>query len=167
MVFVLTSFASLTYVAFATLNYVKYYPALSELYVEVSAVSVHPDSSSGNTTVQSSVVVGNPSDYSGFSLYYDQVSLFFFNPEHNETIFQDHPLTAILTGLRPLGPRSAIRSDLFVKLTPDQSSAFALFNQTYTGQILVHVRVLVQVSSFLDPVTGRVTFEKSVDISPS
>ncbi len=167
LVFILISLVSLSYVAFATLNYARYFPATSDLYANVSQVSVRRDSLSGNTTVQTGIVVGNPSDYSGFSLYSEQVSLFFFSPEHNDSIFQDHPVSMLQTGLRTLGPRSTINEDLSTKLTPDQSSSFASFNQTYPGQILARVRLHVQISSFLDPVTGRVTFEKLVDISPS
>lgn len=162
--FIAASIASLTYITFAALNYMRYYPAVGELYTDVSRVAVQRDLSSNTTTVHTSVVVGNPSDYSGFSLYSDQITVFFLAPRNGSTVLQDQPVSATLTGSRPLGPHSAITTDLPIELTPDQVSLFSTFNQTFSGGISARVRVLVQVDSFLDPVAGRITFEKLVYI---
>lgn len=163
-VFIAASLASLSYVAFSESNYLHYYPGVLELDAETSAVSVQLESSSGNITVQSSILVRNPSSYSGFKLYSVQDSLFFFNLDNNETVFQDHPITILQTGARPLAPNSEIRTDLSVKLTPEQSNSFSAFNQIHAGRILARATILIQISSFLDPVTGRVTFNKSFNI---
>ena len=165
--FILTSLSSLSNIAFATWNYMQYYPATSELYVNLTKVAIQHDPSSGDTTVRSSVSVGNPSDYSGLNLYSEQINIFFFNQQNNETIFRLQPLSTILTGIRPLGTRSTIDSELSIKLDREQAASLTSYTQFYAGLILTHVRVQVQVSSFLDPVIGRLTFEESIDIAPS
>ncbi len=174
LVLLVASFTSLTYVAMASINYSRYYPAVESLNAEVQAVRVEQGGGSASLTVWSTFSITNPTDYSGLNVYAFDAVMYFSNirsspGEPNATIFKDPVykfglLTTGHTATVPLGPQSTVREDLPVTLSGTDVATFTNFNQTYAGRIQAHIALRVQVSSFLDSVTGHVTLEKSVDI---
>jgi hypothetical protein len=168
LVFVAMCVGSSIYVSLAALNYLRLYPALSDIQQQmpyqvdnaslVQAASV--------PTIAVYVTVSNPTSYSGLGLSHVSVLLYFFadaNP--NDTIFYNPiALNASQIVGAALGPNSADTVNLAVQLTSEQLSQLVNFNDTNQGQIMASVFLRVDLSTFLEPVTGTVFYTRTQDV---
>lgn len=152
--FILLSVGSVAFLSVSTLNYLNYYPALGRIQVQIDSVSIVPRS--GQSMVNATVTVLNPTDYSGFRLGNAIVDLSFGVMGGNATLFGG--------GFRPqqvqfigglLGANSAVSSNVIVRLNPSNASSLASFVGSYDGQVIAKVALSVEIITFLVTVYGR------------
>jgi hypothetical protein len=164
LIFIALSIGSASYLLFATLNYLDFYPSLASLHPSTLKVTLQ-GATSANPLLLAEVSVENPSSYSGFSLKTLHLKLY-FTPASNYTDFQssigspeaDTDVTA------SLGPHSRFDSSMGVPLNSQQVASLLSFNSTYDGQITVHALLTVDIITFLEPVTGRIPVQNEDDL---
>jgi len=160
--FVLLSIGSAVYLTVVTVNYLNYYPALGQIYVRVDDVSIVPGSN--DSSIDSRVSIGNPTDYAGFRLGDAIVTLSFHVNDTNATIFGGvHLVQTEAVGVQ-LGPHSVISRDLIVQLNQENASSFASFIRSYGDRVVATVVLTVQVITFLNTVTGRDYYMATQDL---
>jgi hypothetical protein len=159
---------SAIYVSLAALNYLSLYPALSDIQQQMpfQVDNASLIQAAGVPTIAVYVTVSNPTSYSGLGLSHVSVMLYFFadaNP--NNTIFYNPiALNASQVVGVPLGPNSADTVKLVVQLTTEQATQLVSFNDTNQGQIMAAVMLRVDLSTFLEPVTGTIFYTRTQNV---
>jgi len=168
LVFTAICIGSAIYVSWAAVNYLSLYPALGQIeqvtpYQVDNATFVQ---SPRGSTIAIDVTVTNPTTYSGLGLARVSLTLYFFNDTNSsDTIFYNPiSLNASQPVGAPLGPNSADTVKLQVQLSPAQTSQLIDFNNTHQGQIMASVMLRVDLSTFLEPVTGTVIYTRTQDV---
>jgi hypothetical protein len=167
--FILLSLGSTAYVFAATINYLRFYPGLSQLQQQITKIAYGQDKVSNETTLLAHIVIRNPTDYSGFAIGGLELRMYFVHPmpPANPSLFANLPLIGSQVVNKPIGPRSEVISDIVVQLTSAEVSSLISFNATYSGQIITRAVLTVDVITFLNPVTGhvRLSSEESISLS--
>jgi hypothetical protein len=165
LVFVFLSVGSAVYLIGATVNYNHLYPAIGQLNAQVATVTVVKGSVPEQTRLIVRVVLGNPSDYSGFKLADVSVRLSRPLSNQSQTFFaQTESVGGNVFVNSVLGSRASQNTNVTV-LLPAQNATF-LYNLDPASivQLAAHVIADCDIVTFLDPVIGRIPVEASEDI---
>ena len=160
--FVVLSLGSALFLTGATLNYLNYYPALGQIYTQADRVATV--SGSNQSRVDVSITTVNPSDYSGMRLGGADVTLFFYAKDDVNATFRAGSLNAIQTIGGDFGPHARIPADIIVRLNSDDANNFTSFIDSHNSQVIARVFLQVEVISFLDSATGRLSFTSTDDL---
>lgn len=160
VVFVIVSISSAAYISVASINYMRFFPALAQLSSQITKVAFFEGPKGLN--LSASVTVDNPSDYSGFTLHDLNLKLFLWHPNAstgmNQTLFADNSeLFGNIYLDRDLAPHSQIASTVYFGISPQERAAISDFNRSYYGQIFANVVMTVHVFTFLYSATGFTT----------
>lgn len=162
LLFVILSVGSVVYVSAATVNYLRLYPALGELegQIRVNSVSFTPSRGSAQPQLAVKVTVGNPSDYSGFTLADASVTIFFFAQANSNVSLFAQPNQ--LTGDEPVGsqlsPNSMVNVTVPVQINSQQADNLTMFYNAQGQSVSTEVILTVSIITFLDSVTGHLPF---------
>src|SRR5207245_3159463 len=80
--FILLSLTSAVYISEATINYLRFWPALSQLEAHISKVVLTREANPNQTILSVHFVVSNPSDYTGFEIWASLVITSLFSSGH-------------------------------------------------------------------------------------
>lgn len=153
--FILLSLTSAVYISAATVNYLRFWPALSQLDAHISKVVLTKETNPNQTILSVQFVVSNPSDYVGFELWQSSVIFFFFSSGNpNVTLFTNQQLGALLPIRTPLGANTQMARDQVIPLSTENSTALSDFMMKNPG-VLAHVVLNVDIVTFLNPVIGH------------
>lgn len=160
LVFTILSMVSVVYISVASANYLNYYPSLGSIDQQISSVVYRRDAVSNQTSIVSHIIVDNPTDYSGFKVKLFDLKIHFSSSvsSSNTTLFTIYPLTGSQSINKPLPPHSQMSGDVLVIPPPEQAAQLADFNAT-NYPLIAHCSLTVDVSTFLDPVTGFVLYD--------
>jgi hypothetical protein len=165
-VFIVVSISSAVYVTAASINYLSFFPALAKLDSRVVKVVFLHGSNGGN--LSATVIVDNPTDYSGFVVSDVNMKLYLNRPNAstamNQTLFMDQPLFGYRLFNSDLGPHSQMISDVYFGLSPQQFASLSDFNRTYYSQVFAQVSLIVDIFTFLYSATGYTTLLASQDV---
>ncbi len=168
LLFVLLSVGSAIFVSLATVNYLRFYPALSQVQngVNVDKLIYTPAAGSARPTIAIHFTINNPTDYSGFRLGQATVETFFFQQTNqSNTLFTGSDrLNGSLSVGGQLGPNSGRSVNIPLGLTTQQASNLTMFNATYSGQVIGEVKLRVDIITFLVSVTGSVPIMGTWDL---
>ena|SRR5215472_1749442 len=171
LLFVLLSAGSAIFISFATLNYLKFYPALGQVQngVNVDRLTFATGSGSAPPIITVRITISNPSDYSGLRIGQAtaQISFFQRNNQSNAIFLGSSRLYGSLLVGGTLEPNSVRSVTVPISLTAQQSGDLAMFNSTYSGQVLGEVDLRVDIVTFLVSVTGSVPVLGTWDLSLS
>ena len=168
MLFVLLSVGSAIFVSLATLNYLRFYPALGQVQngVNVDKLTYNPGIGSAQPTVTIHFTISNPTDYSGFRVGRATVETFFFQQtnQSNTRFYGSNRLNGSLSVGGQLDPNSVRTVSIPLGLTPQQASDLSMFNSMYSGQVIGEVNLRVDIVTFLVSVTGSVPITGKWDL---
>jgi hypothetical protein len=168
LLFVLLSAGSVIFISFATLNYLRFYPALSQVQNGVSVDKLTYTTATGATppTVTIQFTLSNPTDYSGFKVGRATVDTFFFlQNNQNITLFTgSNRLNGSLSVGGQLDPNSVRSVSIPLDLTTQQASDLNMFNSMHSGQVIGEVKLRVDIVTFLVSVTGSVPISGTWDL---
>ncbi len=161
------SVGSAVYTSVAAVNYLSFYPALSEIQTQLDSFSINTDSSMQRSTLDTHVTVSNPSNYNGFRLADETVTVSFYVKSNTTiTLFEGY---RSLSGSNFVGgslpPRSMVTANVLVHLNNENSTSLSAFRTMYPGQVVARILLRVEIITFLDSVTGRVPITTTQDIS--
>lgn len=164
--FVLISVGSAIYVSAATLNYLRLYPALDQVEIQLNTVSFLPGTTSIPPKLTAQVTISNPTDYAGFSLGDAAVRIFFYVQDNSSITLFGEPNT--LTGAQSagggVGPHSIASVAVPIQLSSQQADILSSFYNSHDGKVMVNVFLTVDVITFLDSVTGHIPFTRTQDV---
>jgi hypothetical protein len=167
--FVLLSVGSAFYVSFAALNYLRLYPALQNVQLQLENLSFLRGPGSNQSSLTAQIAVGNPTDYSGFRL--GSVSLtnyFYLRSNTSNTLFTaPNSLSASDSIHSQLGPNSIVSVSLPIQLTLSEESQLSSFNATHYGDVVASVQLRVDILTFLEAATGSVPFTRAQNVTLS
>ncbi len=163
--FIVISVGSAIYLSAATVNYLRFFPALGQLRGEFQVDKVLLVQGTSQSTIITRVSVRNPTDYSGFRLGDAIVSMFFHvRDNENVTLLSGHTPQASQFIGGQLGPHSMVSTNVILQLNPQNASSLASFNNSHTGQVVARVTLTIEIITFLDSVTGRLPYTETQDI---
>lgn len=166
--FIALSISAASLLVVSAYNYVSFYPALAQLQLSTSKITMEGNNSTGYQLVFH-VSLSNPSGNSGFSLR--DISLrFFFTNTTNSTGPADYlyrPISFIgsLYVTRQLAAHSNYSFAIGVSLDSADVASLKDFSRLYPGQVMANVSSVAEIVTFLQPVTGRISLQ-SVDDLP-
>ncbi len=155
--FIFLALGSAANISLATLNYLRFYPAVNQIQLQISSAILVRYVPNG-TIVRAHVLLDNPTDYAGFKATTIVVQTYF--EADNVSLFQAVPILGTQTLDRVLAPHSELALNISVRPDPDQAISLSSFNSTHYGRIVVHAFLRADVSTFLDPVTGEIMLTK-------
>jgi hypothetical protein len=161
--FIALSIGSASYLAFSTLAYVAFYPALAHLQASAWKISLQ-SSSSATSALVIQVSVSNPSGNSGFTLTNLDLTIFFTNSSSSNStylLFAPGGLKAHQDITKKLAPHSTFNSTMVVALSSSEKDSLLNFTRTYDGQVIAKVTLDTQIITFLEPVAGRLPLESN------
>lgn len=168
LLFVFLSSGSAIFVSLATVNYLRFYPALSQVQngVNVDKVTYAPATGSAQPTVTIHFTVSNPTDYSGFRIGTATVKIFFFQQTNqaNKLFMGSDRLNGSLSVGGQLDPNSVRSINIPLGLTTQQAGNLTMFNSLYPGQVIGEVELRVDIVTFLVSVTGSVPIAGTWDL---
>lgn len=161
--FILLAVGSAIYLSAITLNYLNYYPGLSQLSTQIDAVSVMQGSNFSR--IDTRITISNPSDYSGFTISEADSSTFFDSHTSSARLFNGTSLLQenLILG-NPIPPHSTLNGNIVTNLNPTQAGDLAAYEKSQNGNVMANMTLTVQVSTFLTGPTGRVYISVSGDL---
>lgn len=159
--FAFLSLTSAGYIATSTANYLQFYPAIDSINFHVYNMHAYRAEGSNQTSFTANFTIANPSGYSGFVVKSFDIELYFIHidPSGNQTLYSTVGLP--LDGSQPidqsLGPHSRISSSITVIPWLGEDATFVAFNETYYPRIVAHTLETVELITFIEPVSGRLT----------
>ncbi len=153
--FLALGIASAIFIAAASVNYSKLYPALSHLDVGVSAISF------GNG-LTAQIFVSNPVDYTGLSAASAGIQLYFLSG--NSSLYQNSTITDSIYFNTRIAPSENTTLSWTLRLSTVQTSALTNFYQTHNQNVVVHYSLSLDVASFLQGEAGSATYDKAGQI---
>ena len=156
--FSLLCVGSALYLSAATLNYLNYYPALGQIGSHIRVDNVSVVQGTNQSRIDSRITIENPTDYAGLRLGEASLSMFFQVKDTNTSLFSVNTLNEIQPIGGDLGPHSTVSHNVVIQLTPEKASSFASFIGSYDGRVIAKVTLTVDIITFLDSVTGRLSY---------
>lgn len=158
--FLFLSVGSGLYLSSISLNYLNYYPGLSQLTAQVDSVAIV--TGSNYSRVDTKVTFSNPSSYSGYTVFEADSSTFFDAQGGNATLFTGTGLLQEnLIVDRPLGPHSAMTSNILTQLSPSKAGQLFSFEKNNNGLVAANVTLTVQITTFLTAPTGPIHYNSN------
>jgi hypothetical protein len=153
LLFASLSVGSAGFVASSALNYLGFYPALSQLGAQVSSVSLYMPSY-GEPKLSAEVRVSNPTGYNGLAVRDAQVRFSFqVNGYPNITLFQGVQLVGRESLGKGLGPNSQMTFRVNAQVNPENMSSLLALTRSYPGLVVAHTVLQVNMITFLESVT--------------
>jgi hypothetical protein len=168
--FVILSVGSAFYVSAATINYLRLYPALSNVQFQLENLAFLNGPSPSQYSLTARIVVANPTDYSGFRLNSVSFTNLFFYLRSNasKTLFSaPNSLSSSEALHTQLGPNSVVSESLPIPLTNEQANELASFNTSHYGDVMGSLELRVDILTFLEATTGSVPFTGTQNITLS
>lgn len=165
--FIVLSAGSAIYVSMATLNYLRFYPALSQVQSQIDTISFTSSSGTSMPTLLAQITVRNPTEYSGLRLGDVALRIIFYVQGNRSLSLFDNISTVVLGSQRagvPLGPESTQHVIVSISLDSQHATSLASFNSAHQGQVIAEVGLRVDIDTFLDSVTGSTPFTRIQDI---
>ena len=166
--FTALSLASVVYISVATVNYLRYFPALPEIQnsFQLDSLRLVRSGTSNQSTLVLVLNVTNPSQFAGFQLTDVMLTLYFYAVNTNNTLFvppsYEPNATQILD--MPLGPNAIDLVTISIPLNAVQTSQLVKFSQAYPNQVVGYVNLTIDISSFLLSVTGALPYTRTQNI---
>jgi len=153
--FVVLSATSTIYILASTVNYLGFYTALNQITTSVSRITFASQNTSKGGSLLSTVIVNNPSDYSGFKVA-DLTLATYLVPSNttNDTLFQGSPLEASAIHFNPLPPHAQISLNLTTILDSTEASSLSYYLTVNSDKVTAHSILYVSISTFLDSAVG-------------
>jgi hypothetical protein len=153
LLFASLSVGSAGFVASSALNYLGFYPALSQIQAQVSSASLYVPSN-GQPKLFVEVTVSNPTGYNGLAVRDAQVMFSFqVNGYPNITLFQGGPLVGHESVGMGLGPNSQMVFRVNAQVNPENISSLLALTRSYPGMVMAHANLQVNMITFLESVT--------------
>jgi len=166
--FTALSLASLVYISVATVNYLRFFPALPEIQnsFQLDSLRLVRSGTSNQSALELVLNVTNPSQFAGFQLTDVTLTLYFYEGNSNSTLFLPPSYEPNATRLldMPLGPNAVDLVTISIPLTAAQTSQLEMFSQAHSNQVVGRVNLTIDVSSFLLSVTGPLPYTRMQDI---
>jgi hypothetical protein len=167
--FTALSLASLVYISVATVNYLRFFPALPEIQnsFQLDSLRLVRSGTSNQSALELVLNVTNPSQFAGFQLTDVSLTLYFYSQGNtNNTLFLPPSYEPNATRLldMPLGPNAVDLVTISISLNAVQTSQLEMFSQAYPNQVVGRVNLTIDVSSFLLSVTGPLPYTRMQDI---
>jgi len=164
--FIILSVGSVVYVSTAALNYLRFYPALSQVQFQTDSISYTSITGSNASALLAQITVRNPTDYSGLILGAVALRIYFYvQSNRSNTLFGNSSiLTASQRPLVQLRASSTQHISISVPLSSQEAALLASFNSKYSGQVIADAALRVDIDTFLDSVTGSTSFTRTQDI---
>src|SRR5712692_10320293 len=134
--FILLSVASILNISLATVNYLGFYTALSQLQFRATTITFEQRSTS-QPSILARVVLDNPANYAGLTV--DYVSLLTYFTYSNSSLLRDHPLTDYLTLDEAIGAHTEAAWDMKIPLVSQAASSLSSIYQENSGNVTAHV----------------------------
>jgi hypothetical protein len=154
LLFVALSLGASFYISVAALNYNQLYPSIDQLEFRIAAVHLTVPTSPLRPSLDTTVELMNPSSYNGFTV--SQIILDFSqfsNSSAKLSLFLSYSQRVNT----PLPSHSSSNVTVPAEITTAEASDLQSFSSASTGSpVTGQVRLTVQVSSFLDSITGPI-----------
>jgi hypothetical protein len=166
--FTALSLASLVYISVATVNYLRFFPALPEIQnsFQLDSLKLVRSGTSNQSALELVLNVTNPSQFAGFQLTDVSLTLYFSVGNSNNTLFlppsYEPNATRILD--MPLGPNAVDLVTISISLDAVHTNQLVKFSQSNPNQVVGRVNLTIDVSSFLLSVTGPLPYTRMQDI---
>lgn len=153
--FIVLSLGSAVYLSVITLNYLNYYPGISQLSAQIDSVSIVQGSN--YSRIDTRITVSNPSDYSGFTVAEADSLTFLDSQTSSATLFTGTGLIQEnLVINKSIGPHSIFDTDVPTNLSPSQAGDLAAFEKSQNGNVMANMTLTIQVFTFLAGPAGPV-----------
>jgi hypothetical protein len=155
--FIILSATSTVFLVVSTVNYLGFFPALSQITAKITSLVLVNASTGGH--ILTSVYIDNPSDYSGFKVATIYLTTNFSNSS-TETLFQNS-LASFQSYFTPLPARTHISLNASLPLDPEQTAQLSSFYTSSRGMIVGSCTLDVKISTFLDNAVGYIDTQQS------
>jgi len=163
LLFVALSLGASVYISIAALNYDQLYPSLDQLQFQIVGLHLTMAMSPLPPRLDTTVELMNPSSYNGFSV--GQIILDFSQfSNSSSTVYLALSYSQLVR--TPLPSHSSSNVTVPAQITAADASELQSFSSSSTGsQVTAHVRLTVQVSTFLDSITGPIPMVESQNVT--
>jgi hypothetical protein len=167
--FTALSIASAVYISIATVNYLRFFPALPEIQnsFQLDSLTLVRSTTSTQSTLKLLLNVTNPSQFVGFQLTDVVLTLYFYlDGNMSKTLFvppANQPNATRMLNM-PLGPNQMDLVTISIQLDASQTNQLVMFTQTYPMQVVGNVILTIDISTFLLSVTGALPYTRIQDI---
>lgn len=148
MAFVLLSATSAIFLVVSTINYLGFFPALSNISSTITSL-VFVNASKG-TSIVARVNIENPNDYSGFKIATITLTTYFTSSSSNNKLFSDAPLNGYQSYFTPLPARANMSLNATIPIDAQQSTQLSSFYAAYRGRVVGNCTLDLKISTFLD-----------------
>jgi hypothetical protein len=154
LILVAMGVASSIFIAVASLNYGKLYPAISQLGIGVSEISF------GNSLAVR-IFVSNPVDYTGLVAQAAQIHLYFSSG--TSSLFQNNTITDSIYFNTPIASSGNTTLDWTLHLSTNQTVSLTNFYHN-NQNVVANYSLSLGVASFLQGQAGSSTYEKEGEV---
>jgi hypothetical protein len=166
--FTALSLASVVYISVATVNYLRFFPALPEIQnsFQLDSLRLVRSGASNQSALELVLNVTNPSQFAGFQLTDVMLTLYFYSEGSNNTLFLGGSYAPNATRIldMPLGPNAVDLVTISISLNAVRTSQLVMFTQAYPNQVVGDVNLTIDISSFLLSVTGALPYTRIQNI---
>jgi hypothetical protein len=167
--FTALSLASVVYISVATVNYLRFFPALPEIQnsFQLDSLRLVRSGTSNQSMLELVLNVTNPSQFAGFQLTDVVLTLYFYSyGNSSNTLFlppSNEPNATRILDV-PLGPSAVDLVTISISLNAVQTSQLVMFSQAYPNLVVGRVNLTIDISSFLLSVTGALPYTRIQNI---
>jgi hypothetical protein len=164
--FLALSLGSASYISISTLDYLRLYPALTQVQAKVETVSFPSGAGSTPFNITVTATSTNPTDYYGFRLADVMATIYFYSAADNSSqLFTGgNSVTGDQVIGQPLGPHQTITTSFPVTLDMAQANQFASFYADSNRMIIARVLLTISLITFLDSVLGHYQVSGQQDV---